>query len=158
MCCVLAEIDEVTDCATMFHRSKRVTLLVPGDEYDLKFWQSGKEQMLADMERALARKAWEQTLKKVRFVDNHSVTCLLKSVQAQTNTQVQTNAVEVGFSVRHAGVGGIARRQESRRHDTDQLASQALGDLDALIDRAREAVCIHKQLGMIVMMSVCICR
>lgn len=80
-----------------------------------QFHKSGKEAFLVELERAVQRKAWEAVV-------------------------AVAEKKEVAFSVRNAGVAGIIRRQERKRQDAKELTSQALGDLGALMERARDAV------------------
>jgi hypothetical protein len=94
----------------------------PTDEFlcNTQFHKGGKEAFLVELERAVKRKAWEAVV-------------------------AVAEKKEVGFSVRNAGVAGIIRRQERKRQDAKELTSQALGDLGALMDRAREAVRTKKK-------------
>lgn len=120
----LKDVQTGEDCATMLRRSTRVRILFhqrrSPKELSFKFGSGGKDEFLEMLLRTLAKKSWEKILPAPAA----------KAPEAAS------------FSVTNAGVSGIIRRQEKNLESVDALAKNALSDLDALMNRAREVIAV----------------
>lgn len=126
--CELCNMVSICDCSGFFLRSRRIAILFAnGHEISLRFMKSGKELFLIDFQRALAKKSWESIPKIATLPGSSS-----GSRMPETSKQKAMNA----------GIGGILRKQEKERRAVDGVTKEALGDMDALMQRAREAVSI----------------
>ncbi len=127
----LAEVSHLEDCGTFFSKSKRLKIVfshrkIPLD-IGLKFHSGDKDDFLEVFNKVHAKRSWEK--RTPNFV-----------VNAEQSLSV-TNKDET-FSVTNAGIGGIIRRQERNLQSVDALAKLALGDLDLLIEQARDVVTV----------------
>lgn len=125
----LKDVSHLEDCSTFFSKSKRLKVnfkqrKVPHD-VGLKFHSGDKEEFLDVFSKVHAKKSWEKVISKSTIVP-----------------QPFEKKAEESFSVTHAGIGGIIRRQEKTLQSVDMLAKSAMTDLDALIDQAREVVMV----------------
>lgn len=149
--CELKHIDSVADCAGFLKRSKRLTVhlkeqladsafRLPSSEstISLKFWDEGKESCLDAIQRSLSKRSWEGIPSPSG--DQKSPGTLLDAVGLTATTSSVANAGDE--RALKAGIGGIMRRQEKERAAVDGIAKEALGDMDALMQRAREVVAI----------------
>jgi ESCRT-II complex subunit VPS36 len=118
----LSEIDSVNDCSTFFSRSTRLKISIKGvdETLQVKFENySEKDDIIGHFRTALQKRSWEAL------------------VMSKPNTSQQT-----GFSVTNAGLAGIQRRQDENLRKIDSLARDAVADLDALMNHAREVVAV----------------
>ena len=125
----LCHVAKVDDCNSSFvGRSKRLHFELCSNHdggsthqncLGLKFPDNSgeKESFLAATRQFLAKKSWNtlRLLKVGKSPDDDS-----------------------SFSTNTAGVAGILRRQEDNLRAADELTREALGDLDSLMNRARE--------------------
>lgn len=131
----LKGISRGEDCAGLLKRSTRVRLVVSSSapilnnkDLCLKFHDSGKEDLLEALERALAKRSWEKI--------SPAVTAAVSEAPR--------------FSTHNAGVGGIIRRQEKAMENVDTLTKSALSDLDALMKSAREVITVVQRYAVYV--------
>lgn len=112
---------------SVFRRQPRIDLYFASDPSAplLRLIFSGGEcgEFQGRLETALQRRSWEAAAKKV----------VVKR--------------ESGFSTQFAGVGGVMRRQEQERRQTQTLASEAFSDLTVLLQSASEIVKLADRFG-----------
>lgn len=145
----LSTIELAEDCAVgLLGRSTRIRLCVcrPGatkelgiirldvglgfDREGLGLENGRKVAFLEALQKALQRKSWEAIEAKAR--EELRTREIIKGNAASASGLIVTST--------SAGVGGIIRNQQSTLREADSLARQAALDMDALMERAKEAV------------------
>lgn len=118
----LKDVQSIEDCSTTFKISKRIKINMKDNrKILLKFLNGHKESTIELINKSLQRKSWEQ----------------------QSTQSIQLTKVEdTQFSVKSAGISGLIRRQEREHQSIDAVRREALTDLDALMNRAKDVVAV----------------
>lgn len=122
----LKKILSIEDCASAFRSSKRIRCHIDdGRKIEIKFLAGHKESSLEIIQKSLVRKSWERLPPQ-----------LPKPNESQ-------------FTVKSAGISGLIRRQEREHQSIDNVAREALTDLDALMNRAKEVVAVIQRYASV---------
>jgi ESCRT-II complex subunit VPS36 len=135
----LKNVAVVEDCAKYLRFSTRFRLLFHSStsEIGFRFEKDGKDEFLATMQKALDKKSWEDRPPP------------LSGSMSVVSGEGQEKVDETVFSSSNAGVAGIIRRQERSMQSVDSLTKSALTDLDALMNRAKEAIAVVQRYAVI---------
>jgi len=142
----LSKVVDARKSHNIFKPSSRVHLYLQGPDQHrdkpatkIDFVHGGRDEFLAQVKTLLQMRDWEK-------VPASSPTS--GSGRSPAAAAATASAVPV-FTARKAGVGGIIRRQENTRAAQDKLATEAFGDLQALMGRAREVVSVIERYATV---------
>eukprot|EP01038_Epipyxis_sp_PR26KG_P006777 gene6777-9283_t len=133
-CIYLQTISVVEDCKKFLSKSTRFRILFENNQIEigLKFEHNqstkSKDEFLENFQKVVMKKSWL----KIGKTDINSIG--LKSGGSVEDVNK--------FSASNVGVSGIIKRQENKLNNIDNLQKSALTDLDALIEKAREAIVV----------------
>ena len=165
----LSNVEEVEDCAVnIFVRSTRLRVHVvkpsagggaPNMDVDIGIGferegifgdigvkESRKDEFLELVRKALMRRSWlviEAANREKRLAEE-LVASAGKSKIGGDETENIRGAVTGGV-----GIGGLLKRQEKALSEAEKLTKEATGDLDSLMERAREVVRVVEKFAKI---------
>lgn len=141
----LSKVVDARKSRNIFKPSSRIHLYLQGPDQlrgepatKIDFVHGGRDEFLVQVKTLLQMRDWEKV---------PALTPTLNSGSSPAATA--TAAAEPVFTTRKAGVGGIIRRQENTRAAQDKLATEAFGDLQALMGRAREVVSVIERYATV---------